>query len=113
MSERMDTHFSLFNCHVNDAKRRALAVLGEYYPKAAEIIREAERAGDGIMFLTTTRPSQVVDMMGDEFWLATPAERHLGQSAPSTTERILRYESARLMFFVLVALFVNGEEEKS
>ncbi len=54
-TKKMSPGFALFNCHVNDAKDRALAVLDEYFPKFADEIRTADE--EGLMSIIGTEPT--------------------------------------------------------
>lgn len=55
MTNKLSPGFALFNCHINNAKDRALAVLDENFSKLAAEIRKAEE--EGIMVLLQREPT--------------------------------------------------------
>lgn len=50
----MSPGFALFNLHCNKAGERAFALLDRHFTKWANEVREAEKAGGGIMALLET-----------------------------------------------------------
>lgn len=57
MEPAMSPGFALFNLHCNKAGERAFALLDRHFTKWANEVREAEKAGGGIMVLLQNDPT--------------------------------------------------------